>query len=227
MSETNSSEGTVTGPIQQKPMALRLPAIIISYICHPVFMPLVMAFVLSRIEPELYAPFIADPKQKLWLINIGLTAVFYPLFCVLLLKKLDFISSYTMPTAKERTIPLMATMIFYFWVSHVFNSVPAAIPLSLKVLLLGNFWGLILIFIVNIFTKISLHTSAAGCMIGVILVCMIHGSVNMTIPLLVSIVIAGIVGSARMILGAHQRGDIWLGYILGILSQLGAYVYLK
>jgi len=30
-----------------------------------------------------------------------------------------------------------------------------------------------------------------------------------------------------MILGAHQRGDIWLGYIIGILAQLSAYVYMK
>ncbi len=227
MSETISSEGTVTGPIQQKPLVLRVPATIISYICHPVFMPLIMAFVLSKLEPVAYAPFLADPGQKVWLINIGLTAVFYPLFSVLLLKKLDFISSYTMPTAKERTIPLMATMIFYFWVSHVFNSVPGTIPLSLKVLLLGNFWGLILIFIVNIFTKISLHTSAAGSMIGVVLVALINGSPNMALPLLVTIAVGITIGYARTVLGAHQRGDIWLGYILGILSQLGAYVYLK
>ena len=41
-------------------------------------------------------------------------------------------------------------MIYYFWVSHVFNSMPGVVvPLVLKVLLLGNFWGIIVLFIIN------------------------------------------------------------------------------
>jgi len=49
----------------------------------------------------------------------------------------------------------------------------------------------------------------------------------MMIPMFAALILAGIIGTARMILGAHQRGDIWLGYIIGILVQLGAYVYMK
>jgi hypothetical protein len=56
---------------------------------------------------------------------------------------------------------------------------------------------------------------------------MTMSSANMVLPLFAAIFIAGIIGTARMILGAHQRGDIWLGYIIGILVQLGAYVYMK
>lgn len=133
-----------------------------------------------------------------------------------------------MPTAKERTIPLMTSMIFYFWISHVFNSMPGVtVPLIFKVLFLGNLWGIVALFMVNIFTKISMHTAAAGGMIGIILVLMKLSPVNMTLPLFVAIAVAGVIGTARMILGAHQRGDIWLGYIIGILVQLGAYVYMK
>ena len=64
-------------------------------------------------------------------------------------------------------------------------------------------------------------------MIGILLVLMMTSPVNMTLPLFVAIAVAGIIGTARMILGAHQRGDIWLGYIIGILVQLGAYAYMK
>jgi hypothetical protein len=183
-----------------------------------------MAYVLYWLAP---AGFMGIPPKQIGLlfISIAVTAVLFPLFSIALMKPLGFIESFHMRTARERTIPLMTTMIFYFWISHVFNSMPGApIPLILKVLLLGNFWGLILIFI---FTKISMHTATAGAMIGVILVLMMTSPVSMEIPLFVSIVIAGIIGTARMVLGAHQRGDIWLGYIIGILVQLGAYVYMK
>jgi membrane-associated phospholipid phosphatase len=80
---------------------------------------------------------------------------------------------------------------------------------------------------INIFTKISMHTAAAGGMIGIIIVLMIISPVNMVTPLFAALVIAGIIGSARLVVGAHQKGDVWLGYIIGILAQLCAYVYMK
>ena len=79
---------------------------------------------------------------------------------------------------------------------------------------------------VNIFTKISMHTAAAGGIIGNILVLMIISPVAMEVPLFVALLLAGAIGTARMVTGAHQRGDVWLGYIIGILVQLGAWVYL-
>lgn len=212
---------------KEQPKALRVFAAIVSYICHPVFMPLIMAYVLTLLTPVSFAG-ITPKQQGILLINIAISAVMFPLFSILLMKPLGFISSYHMPTAKERTIPLMVTMIFYFWISHVLNSMTAiTVPFILKVLMLGNFWGIILLFVINIFTKISMHTSAAGGMLGIIIVLMMSSPVNMTVPFFVAMVIAGIIGTARLIMGAHQRGDVWLGYIIGILVQVGAYIYLK
>ena len=204
---------------------MRTLASIISYIFHPVFMPLIMAYALTLLSPTSFAG--VPPKDLgLWLISVGSTAVFFPLVSILLMKPLGFIDSYHMPTARERTIPLMVTMIFYFWISHVFNNVPH-VPLIFKVLMLGNFWGIIVLFIINIFTKVSMHTASAGGMLGIIIVLMITSPANMAIPFFVALLIAGIIGTARLILGAHQRGDVWLGYVIGIIVQLGAYVFLK
>jgi len=216
-----------TTPPNPQPKALRVLANIITYLFHPVFFPLIAAFAILELEP---AGFIGLTQKQLvmWFASIGLTAVFFPLFSILLMKQLDFISSYRMPTAKERTIPLMATMIFYFWVSHVFNNMPGApVPLALKVMLLGCFWGIIGVFMINIFTKISLHTTAAGGMVGVVVVLMLTSPANMLPALFASIVLAGIVGTARMVLGAHQRGDIWVGYIIGFAAQMAAYRYMR
>lgn len=224
MSEAQQPVPT-TRPTQSKP--LRMAAHVVSFITHPVFFPLIMAIVMYLIAPESFSA--ANAKQRgMWFINIGLTGVFFPLFSIALMKPLGFISSYHMPTARERTIPLMTSMIFYFWITHVFNSMPApAAPVALKVLLLGNFWGIIIVFVINIFTKISLHTTAAGGMLGSLMVLAMSTSVSMVLPLIVGVVVAGIVGLSRAALGAHQKGDIWLGYIIGIIVQLAAYVYMK
>ena len=202
-------------------------AMIVSYIFHPVLMPLVMTVALTIISPDIFAGI--SPKQMgLWYATIALNAVFFPLVSIALMKPLGFINSFHMKTAKERTIPLMVSMIFYFWVSHAFNGMTGvAVPLILKILLLGNFWGIILLFIINIFTKISMHTAAAGGMVGIMTILLITSKVNMMVPFFIAIVIAGIIGSARLIVGAHQKGDVWLGYIIGFLVQLGAFMYMK
>lgn len=225
MSEIQQSNTEAPKPKTQ-PKILVILAEIVSFVCHPVFFPLVMAYVLYWLSPGGFMG-MSQKQIGLLFLSIGITAVGFPLFSIALMKPLGFIESYKMKTARERTIPLMATMIFYFWISHVLNSMPGSIPLILKVLMLGNFWGIILVFIVNIFTKVSMHTAAAGGMIGIIIVLMMTSQVNMDIPLFVAILIAGIIGTARMIVGAHQRGDIWVGYIIGILVQLAAYAYMK
>ncbi len=224
---TVSEQKTEIIPTNTYPKPLRFLASVVSYLCHPIFMPLIMTLALMNLSPNSFAG--VTPKQQgMWVLMIAQTAVFFPLFSILLMKPLGFITSFHMPTTKERIIPLMATMIFYFWISHVFNSIPdVTVPLIIKVLMLGNFWGVIVLFIINIFTKISMHTAAAGGMVGILIVLMIVSPVNMVMPFFVSMVIAGIIGTARLVLGVHQRGDIWLGYIIGILVQLGAYIYMK
>ncbi|PQJ11012.1 hypothetical protein CJD36_013670 [Flavipsychrobacter stenotrophus] len=229
LQENQVKENIATDPIvdNQQPKALRVVASIVSYICHPVFMPLIMAFTLSLLSPVSFAG-ITPKQQGILLLNVLISAVIFPLFSIALMKPLGFINSFHMRTAKERTIPLMVTMIFYFWLSHVFNSMTAVpVPLILKVLMLGNFWGVIVLFVVNIFTKISMHTAAAGGMLGIIIVLMISSPVNMVIPFFVAMAIAGFIGTARLILGAHQRGDVWLGYLVGIAVQIAAYYYMK
>jgi len=210
----------------QKSPALRGMAHVVSFVFHPVFMPVVMAMLIFQITPAGFAG-MSGKQLGLAFVSIAVSTVLFPLFSILLMKPLGFISSYKMPTARERTIPLMATMIFYFWISHVFNNMAGAVPQVLKVLLLGNFWGIIVVFIVNIFTRVSMHTSAAGGMLGILFVLLITGSANMILPLFFALVVSGLIGTSRLILGAHQRGDVWLGYIIGIVVQIAAYIYVN
>lgn len=202
---------------------LRAIATFVSYVLHPVFMPLIMVYVIYLITP---VSFVQYDKRDLVLvyIQIGMATIFFPLLVVLLLKGLGFISSIFMRNQKERIIPLLATMICYWWISHVFKNLDA--PLILQVLLRGAYWGMIILFVCSIFFKISMHTMAAGGMLGVLIVLLMISPVRMTIPLFLGIAIAGISGTARLLLGAHTQFEIWAGYVLGILAMLAAYWYL-
>lgn len=202
---------------------IRAIASFISYVFHPVLMPTVMTLALYKLA----AVGFAGVKPKVfgnWLFIIILNTLIFPLVGVLLMKGLGFIRSMHMRDAKERIIPLLMTMTFYFWAYHVFQNIDS--PFILRVLLLGSFWSVIALFMVNIFMKVSMHTAAAGGMLGLVIVLMLISPINMAIPLFIALVIAGLVGTARMLLGAHNGAEIWMGYLLGIIVQIAAYFYI-
>lgn len=218
-------ENTSTEKTQKdQPKILRFLAIIVSYIFHPVFMPTLMAIILYKLAPTSFSG-VTDSNIGMIFFRIAYLTAFYSILTVLLLKGLGFIENIQLKTARERTVPLMATMIFYFWAYWVFKNINA--PFILRVLLLGSFWGIILVFLINIFVKISLHTAAAGGMLGILIVLMLISPVNMVLPFFVILLIAGIIGTARMILGSHNNFEIWIGYLVGIIVQLAAYLYLS
>jgi len=202
---------------------LRGPAKFISYLFHPTFMPTAMALLVMYLCRAQFAA-VEKLSRMQWIGNVALNTIVFPVITVLLLKSLGFINSIHLRDKKERIIPLMATMIFYFWTYWIFKNIDA--PLALRVLLLGAFWGIILLFLINIFVKISLHSAAAGGAVGLMLVLMMISQVNVMIPFLVVLLVAGLIGTARLVLQAHRPIEIWLGYGLGIVVQLLAYAYL-
>lgn len=183
-----------------------------------------MSLILYLLLP---ASFASLPKELAprWLGVIALLTIFFPLVTLVLMKALGFVQSIQLKTSKERILPLMATMIFYFWVSHVFNNFPQ-VPLLLRTLLLGSFYAIIGVFMCNIFVKISMHTSAAGGMVALMILLLFQSPVNMFLTVSVALLIAGVIGTARMYLKEHTYAELWLGYIVGFLAQLAAWWYL-
>jgi hypothetical protein len=205
---------------------LRALANLVSWLFHPVFMPTVMAYVLFMLSRDIAFAGIPDKTFYMWLIMIGLNTIGFSLLSVALMKGLGFIKSIYMTDPKDRIMPLAAIMIFYFWANNVMGNTPD-VPVILHTLTLGSFWGIIAVFVVGIFFKVSLHTAGAGGMLGILLVLMFTSPVNMVLPFFIALAIAGIIGTARMLLGAHKIWEVWLGYILGIIVQVAAYFYLS
>lgn len=202
---------------------LRLLSKVVSYVFHPLFMPTTMVLFLFYISKSSFVG-IDDQTKFNWMRTIAINTLFFPAFTVFLLKKLNFIQSIHLKTMRERIIPLIATMVFYFWAYQVFKEFKS--PFILRVFLLGCFWGIIAIFMANIFTKISMHTAAAGGVVGLLIVLLIIGQTNFFIPFLIVLLIAGLIGTARMILLEHTPLEIWLGYGVGIAVQLASYWFL-
>lgn len=186
-------------------------------------MPLLSCLLLYYTLPEAFAQ-IAPKVLSGWLGMILINTIIFPVIFLLLLKGLGFISSIYLDKVKERIIPLIGTMVFYFWPYLVVKNVQA--PLAANSLLLGNFWGITVVFLITIFMKVSMHTAGAGSLLGFILVLMVLSGSFLALPFAAALAAAVLIGWARYAAGAHRPLELWLGYATGILTQFGAWLYL-
>ena len=124
---------------------------------------------------------------------------------------------------KDRIYPLLTAVIFY---TSAYWFLTKSMPLLIHSLLLGSCLSIFILFIVTNSYKVRVHTTAAAMAPGVCIV-LLAGGEKATALLLFASLAAIIVGVLRWLLGAHTIGQILLGYLTGIITQLGAYYYLR
>jgi hypothetical protein len=205
--------------------ALKWPALLLSYLFHPIFIPVYVLLFLVYIHPSYFSGFSEGTKLRTIFILVQ-NAVFYPLFCVLLLKGVGFIQSIFLRTQKDRIIPYIACGIFFFWTFTVFKE-NAQFPRIVPSFMLGVFLASSAALIANIYFKISMHAIGLGGMLGIFIVIALGYSMLMTWPLSIALLITGLVCTARLLVSDHTPKDIYGGLFLGILSQfIAAYIIL-
>src|SRR3954471_22036054 len=89
--------------------ALKIPAKIVSYILHPLFMPTYIFIWLTWRFPINFDD-ISVTGLTFKIVSVFLNATFFPAFAVFLLWKLKFIEGIFLRTQKDRIIPYIITM---------------------------------------------------------------------------------------------------------------------
>ncbi len=224
MQVTEASFPPKQAPTPIGPQWLRRIASFVSYLFHPIFMPALMCLVIWRIQPAEFAG-LSRNTLLLRFATLLMLTIFFPLLVTLLGRALGFVQSIQMRVARDRVIPLIASMTFYFWLQQVFSHLPD-VPKIIDILVLGSFWGIILLFICSIFFKVSMHTAAAGGAIGLMTSLLFLSPFNVLPAFFITLIIGGMVGTARLILREHTSFELWSGYVIGLAVQLGAWWYM-
>jgi membrane-associated phospholipid phosphatase len=216
---------------------LRVSAHIISFVMHPLFIVGYVLIFLMLANPYIFG-FSGPKSQGLVIISILTISVMFPLIAIVMMKALGLISSLEMPDKKERIGPLIITGLFYMWLYvNVRNN--DNIPSALSFFILGSTIAVFMALTINSFTKISLHSIAAGGFLtGMFFIVLnwSYGYVDIPLPFLsmewrwsdrmvmiIVFLLSGAIGTARLYLKAHKPDEIYGGYIVGILAQMIAY----
>jgi hypothetical protein len=210
-------------PVHQ-PAALRVVARFFSYVFHPLFIPAYVSAYVIYLHPYAFAGL--DEKQKMIrLISIFIITAFFPAITVFLLWRLKFADSIFLRTQKERIIPYVASITFFFWAFYVSKNLPGS-PAVMTFLFLGIFLSTSAALMANNYFKISMH--ALGVSGGGAYIILLGFASQQPIGLIITIatLLAGFVCTCRLIVSDHHPREIYWGVIIGAMSQMIAYYFM-
>lgn len=204
---------------------MKIIARIVSFLLHPLLFPTYGAAFILLCNPHMFSAF-GHRVHIAWLILVFALTFIFPVVWLLMMKRLEMIQSLALETSRERIIPFVASGTFYLWAAWMFK--PAAnmkIPANELIfyMMAGATLSLFVAFIINIFSKVSLHTLAAGNLLALSLTMIRYSTYDLRFILIGIIILSGVVGAARLILKAHTEQEVMTGYLAGFTCQFIAF----
>jgi membrane-associated phospholipid phosphatase len=189
----------------------------ISVIFHPLLMP-TYGFLLIFCTKNYISTFVI---LRYKIIIIGITFLFtfvFPAINAFVLLKMGRIRSLEMESIKERLIPYGTTALYYFALLYLFYH--TGFLFIFKLILIGATSIIILTLLISTKWKISAHTAGIGGMAGAALGMVYRLQIDLELLFFIIILLAGVVGYARLRLKAHTPAQVYSGFLLGFLVQL-------
>lgn len=191
---------------------------ILSTLFSPVLIPTYGIIFIMRFS---YISFL-DVSTKLGVIGMTflLTAIL-PFAIISILYKLGKISDIGVNQQKDRLIPFIASIICYISFTIYLYTVSA--PIWMIAFAVGATIAAIITCIINLWWKISGHCTGMGGLIALSFIITAGGiyapGVNPMLLFSVIVLLAGTVGSSRLILNRHTLGQVIAGTANGIISM--------
>ena len=189
---------------------------LISIILHPIFMPLIALHLTLIVVPSL--AFTLSQNLVLIYCIVIFCTIILPLISIFWLIQLGRVSSLEMSNHKERSLPLVKTVIWMSVGYYLLENALFYTPI-LKAELLGAIIIILVAAIISKFWKISLHLLGIGGLVGVFIALqVIHGALLYLLILL--ILLSGILAVARIKQKAHNYAQVYAGFIVGLSVEL-------
>jgi len=195
----------------------------LSILFHPLLISAyVMAF-LIYLHPAAFEG-VDRHTANLRMLSVLLFTLFFPALSLFLAWRLKLVKSLILENRNDRLVGFIVTMFFYFWTSYVFRNLPDT-PAPAAHFLLGTFLAICAAWMCTIFYKVSLHAVAMGGLIAFSFLFSLVDPFTSGLYIVIPILVAGLVCSSRLIMGAHNRFEMISGFIIGFLAQAAAWLF--
>ena len=189
-------------------------AYFVSLIFHPLLMPSYLFLFIIRFATSLMQPLRVESLYEILTVIFVVTFI-VPVLSLGTLRLTKYIDDFSLEKREQRIVPFLFISCFYGITTYMFYS-----KLSVNniiVVVFGSTTFLILILtLITVFWKISVHGAAVGGIIGFITaLSMLFPIASMGLILAVLVLIAGIIIHSRLLLNAHTPSQAYIGTMLG------------
>lgn len=199
---------------------------IISWVFLPFSMPIYALLIAFYVESYSFKSF----NYNLWILNeeakSALLSIFFvftiiaPGLSYIALRKQNIISSIEMDERKERFIPISIMLLYCLalFILMYFKLNSSEFPKIIYLFPLSGAISALLMLGINNFMKISLHACGSGIFLGFLLAYFGHLSFYNFYIIPLSIILCGIILSARFYLQKHNIIELASGFFTGGLT---------
>lgn len=190
---------------------MRAIALTVSYVLHPLWVPLMLLILLWSLDPWLSM----QPSVMVYVASILLINAVAPALSLFVLHRRGALSDLEVSRKEERWVPFMVVLFYQFLGVYALTRPGVFLPTELLALVVAMMVALIIAMLLTRWIKVSMHLLAQGGALGALWSFnLIHGlGLEGALPL--GFLIAGVVGWSRMKLGVHTPRELALGFLLG------------
>ncbi len=187
---------------------------ILSYILHPVFMPIVGLLIL--LNSGTYISILDKNLIKVMYLIVGTFTIVLPLSLLPVFLYSKMIKNIQMSDRRQRIVPYFMTFIS-FYIAHILIK---KLPISslISAFLFAAAMTVLVILIISYFWKISSHMAGIGGLIGLILSLAFILKADLMYYLIIVVFLSGLLGTSRLALKAHNLAQIYGGFFAGMAT---------
>lgn len=191
---------------------MKAAARVIRFLFHPLVMPTIGLLLI--LNSGTYLALLDPAIKRAFLFVMALGTLFFPLMMIPVLYYRNLISSLQDASREERFLPYLIILVLYVITFVYFVRLPLSHFIHGYVLSAS-----ILLFLLMLLTfrfRICGHSAAVGGITGLIFVLIFQYETPLFGFLIASILVAGLVGTSRLILGVQRPVEVYTGFLLGI-----------
>lgn len=186
-------------------------ALLVSYVFHPLWMPLMVFLVLWFVDPWLQLP----PSIMVYVTSILLINAVAPALSIYVLHRRGAVSDLEVSHRSERRVPFLVVMFYQILGYYALTRPGVFLPTELLSLVLAMLIALGVAMVMTRWVKISMHLLAQGGALGALWSFNLLHRLGWEELLPLGFLLAGLVGWSRMRLGVHTPGELALGFLVG------------
>lgn len=192
-----------------------LAARIMSMLFTPFYLPLVGLVALFLFS---YMSLLPLAYKLPMLLTVYISTILMPSLLIHLYRRFQGWTSKELGRKERRVVPYLISILCYFGCFFLmeYRNTPRVISIILVAALVIQ----MVCALINVWWKISTHTAGIGGLAGGLVVYSIAFSFNPIWWLAFVILLAGMVGTARMILRQHTLAQVVAGFLVGVVCAL-------